>query len=107
MEQSDQIEGGSPMYIAIVRFPALKEDKDGEFREWFEWSNRELGKCYGFMGRKLLKPVEGGNYVSIVEHESRETFAAMQESPGHAEAGRRVALLLDGNPTPEFFEVVS
>jgi heme-degrading monooxygenase HmoA len=95
------------MYIAIVHFPAIREGKDGEFREWFEWSNRELGKCYGFIGRKLLRPVGGGNYVSLVEHESRETFTAMQESPGHAEAGRRVAPLLNGQPAPEFFDVVS
>ena len=31
---------------------------------------------------------------------------AMQNSPEHVEAGKRVAPLSDGNPTPQFYEVI-
>ncbi len=96
------------MFTVIINFPAIKEGKDTEFREWFEWSNTEFVNHKGFIQRLLLKPVQGvGNYVAIVEHESRETFMAMHNSPAHEEAGRRVALLLDGHPTPLFYEVVT
>ena len=96
------------MFIVIINFPAIKEGKDTEFREWFEWSNTEFVKHKGFIKRLLLKPAQsGGNFVAIVEHESRETFMAMHTSPAHEEAGRRVASLLDGHPVPLFYEVVT
>ncbi|NOH04561.1 MAG: antibiotic biosynthesis monooxygenase [Chloroflexi bacterium] len=94
------------MFINIINFPPIKEGKDAEFREWFEWSNQEYAKHKGFIGRRLLKPREGGNYVGLVEHESYETFMAMHTSPTQAEAGKRVMPLLDGSPTPAFLEVV-
>ena len=49
------------MFIVIINFPAIKEGKDTEFREWFEWSNTEFVKHKGFIKRLLLKPprVEG------------------------------------------------
>lgn len=96
------------MFIVIINFPAIKEGKDTEFREWFEWSNTEFVKHKGFIKRLLLKPTQsGGNYVAVVEHESRETFMAMHTSPAHEEAGRRVSSLLDGHPVPLFYEVVT
>jgi hypothetical protein len=52
------------------------------------------------------KPLKGGNYAATVEHESHDTFMAMQNSPEHIEAGKRVALLSDGNPTLQFYEVI-
>jgi heme-degrading monooxygenase HmoA len=94
------------MFVVIVQFPPVREGKDGAFREWFTWSNGEFAKTEGFVGRKLLKPEQGGNYVSIVEYESRQAFVAMQGNPVHAEAGKRVSPLLDGGPVPQFFEVV-
>ena len=95
------------MYIAIVLFPPVREGSEAAFEEWFAWSNEALHGSPGFIARRLLKPVSSGNYVSIVEFVNREGFAAMQRSPGHDEAGRRVTPLLDGNPSPEFYEVVS
>jgi len=95
------------MFSVIINFPAIKEGKDTAFREWFERSNKEFVNHKGFIQRLLLKPVQGGgNYVAIVVHESLETFMAMHTSPAHEEAGRRVASLLDGHPTPQFYEVV-
>lgn len=60
----------------------------------------------GFIRRRLLKPPQGGTYAAVVEHQSRETFMAMHSSPVHEEAGRRVKGLLDGQPTPHFYEVI-
>lgn len=94
------------MFVNIIHFPAVKDEKDTEFRQWFAWSNEEYAKHKGFINRLLLIPREGGRYVAIVEHESFETFMAMHTSPTQAEANRRVHPLLEGSPTPQFFEVI-
>lgn len=95
------------MFVVIINFPRITEGKDAEFREWFAWSNKEFVNYKGFISRRLLKPIKSGNYAAIVEHESRETFMAMHNSPSHDEAGKRVAPLFDGNPTPQFYEVIT
>ena len=95
------------MLVVVVGFPPVKEGLDAAFREWFAWSNRELSKFKGFIGRRLLKPAEGGTYLAIIEYESREAFAAVQASPSHDEAGRRVAPLLTGPPSPQLYDVVA
>ncbi len=94
------------MFVAIINFPPIKEGKDDEFRKWFSWSNEEFSRMPGFISRKLLKPVQGGNYAAVVEHESRDTFMNMHNSPAHDEAGKRVQPLFEGNPTPAFYEVI-
>ena len=95
------------MFVVIVHFPAIKEGKDGEFREWFSWSNREFAKHKGFIGRRLLKPEGGGNYIAVVEYEGRDSFLALRNTPAHDEAGKRVEPLLEGSPTPAFYEVIA
>ncbi|MDD5468773.1 MAG: antibiotic biosynthesis monooxygenase [Anaerolineales bacterium] len=94
------------MFVNIIHFPPIKAGKDAEFREWFAWSNQEYAKHKGFISRKLLLPREGGDYVAVVEHESYDTFMAMHTSPTQANVNQRVKPLLDGGPTPEFYEVV-
>lgn len=94
------------MFVNLVRFPPIKEGKDAEFREWFAWSNEQFASHKGFIRRLLLKPQGDGNYMAIVEHENLETFRAMQRSPAHTQVERRVAPLLEGNPTPGFYDVV-
>ncbi len=94
------------MFVNIIHFPPIKAGKDAEFREWFEWSNREYAKHKGFISRKLLKPRESGNYAAVVEHESYESFIAMHTSPTQAQANQRGKPLFDGDPTPEFLEVI-
>ncbi|MGB4405273.1 MAG: hypothetical protein WBI82_00225 [Sphaerochaeta sp.] len=93
------------MFVNVIKFPPIKDGKETEFREWFKWSNREYAKHNGFIRRKLLNPRERGNYAALVEHESYETFMAMHTSSTQAEAYRRVEPLLDGKPTPHFYEV--
>jgi heme-degrading monooxygenase HmoA len=94
------------MFIVIISFPPIKTGKDEEFREWFAWSNKEFAEQKGLICRRLLKPLNGGNYAAIVEHESHETFTAMHNSPKHGEVGKRVAPLLDGHETPQFYNVI-
>jgi heme-degrading monooxygenase HmoA len=94
------------MFVVIINFQPIKEGQDAEFREWFAWTNKEFANYKGFIARRLLKPVKGGNYAAIVEHESKETFTAMHNSPAHAEADKRVGPLFDGNPTPQFYDVI-
>jgi heme-degrading monooxygenase HmoA len=94
------------MFVVIINFSPIREGKDAEFREWFADTNKEFGNFKGFIGRRLLKPIKNGNYAAIVEHESHESFMAMHESPAHNEAGKRVGPLLDGNPSPQFYEVI-
>ena len=94
------------MLVVIINFPPIQTGKEKEFLEWFEWSNKEFSKHKNFRSRRLLKPLKEGNYAAIVDHDSEKTFAAMNSSPFHAEAGKRVSPLLEGNPTPNFYEVI-
>lgn len=94
------------MFVVVIAFPPIKAGKDAEFREWFAATNTLFSKSKGFIGRRLLKPLQEGNYAAIVEFESQETFKAMHGSAAHDEAAQRVKPLFDGNPTPQFFEVL-
>ena len=94
------------MFIVVVSFPPIKAGKDEEFEQWFAWSNSEFSKFKGFIRRRLLKPLGGGNYAAIVEFENRETFVVMENSPIHDMAREKVMPLFDGKPAPHFYEVV-
>ncbi|MDX2454603.1 antibiotic biosynthesis monooxygenase family protein [Desulfosarcina sp.] len=94
------------MFVALISFPPIKAGKDAEFREWFASTNEEFFTFKGFIGRRLLKPFDDGNYAAIVEFESQDNFKAMHGSPAHDKAGERVMPLFDGNPTPHFYQVV-
>jgi heme-degrading monooxygenase HmoA len=95
------------MFIAVIAFPPIKTGKDAEFREWFASTNEQFSTFKGFIRRRLLKPLEGGNYAAIVEFENQDAFNAMHSSPAHDKAGERVKPLFDGSPTPHFYEVVT
>ena len=94
------------MFIVVVSFPPIKAGKIAEFEKWFVWSNEEFSSFKGFIRRRLLKPVENGNYAAIVEFEDRQTFMAMHASPIHAKAREQVLPLFDGKPAPHFYEVI-
>ena len=95
------------MFVNIVEFPPIKKGKDEEFRKWFAWSNTLYEKFDGFISRRLLKPTKGkGNYAAIVEHESEETFMAMHLSEDRQKAWVKVEPLMDGSPTPSFYNVI-
>lgn len=95
------------MFVNIVEFPPVKKGKDGDFRKWFAWSNSVYKKFDGFISRRLLKPTKGKkNYAAIVEHESEDTFMAMHLSEERQKAWEKVEPLLEGTPTPHFYEVI-
>ncbi len=95
------------MFVNLVRFPLVKKGRDEEFRKWFEWSNTVYEKFDGFISRRLLRPTKGRrNYIAIVEHESEETFMAMHLSDERQKAWEKVEPLLEGAPTPGFYEVL-
>ena len=94
------------MFIVIIDFPPIQPGKDAEFREWFVQTNEEFGKHAGFISRRLLNPIKGGNYAAIVEHESQETFMKMHSTPEHAKASELVAPLFNGSRNPQFYDVV-
>jgi heme-degrading monooxygenase HmoA len=97
---------GCLMFIVIISFPPIKDGKDAEFQEWFTSSNQAFSNSKGFISRRLLKPVEGGNYAAIVEFENQAAFQAMHSSSIHDRAGEQVRPLFDGKPTPKFYEVI-
>jgi heme-degrading monooxygenase HmoA len=92
--------------IVIISFPPIKDGKDADFQKWFASSNQTFANFTGFISRKLLRPLEGGNYTAIVEFENQAAFQAMHSSSLHVEAGAQVRPLCDGKPTPTFYEVV-
>jgi heme-degrading monooxygenase HmoA len=94
------------MFVVVISFPPIKAGKDAAFRQWFATSNHVFSNFKGFISRKLLKPVEGGNYAAIVEFEDQAAFQAMHSSSLHEKAGEQVRPLLDGKPTPTFYEVI-
>jgi heme-degrading monooxygenase HmoA len=95
------------VFIVIVHYPALKEGEEGNFREWFKWSSALLGKHKGFVSRRLLQPIEGGDFAAIIEYESREVFATVGKSPEHDEAASRMVSLFEGHPRIASYEVVA
>ncbi len=95
------------MFVVIVSFPPIRVGKEAEFHHWFDFSNRAFSEFEGFVCRRLLKPVEGGNYAAIVEFETQAAFQAMHASKVHDMFGERVMSLFDGKPVPTFYEVVA
>ena len=94
------------MFMVIISFPPIKNGKDNEFQKWFASSNKMFSNFEGFLSRRLLRPAEGGNYAAVVEFKNQAAFQAMHSSSIHDKAGEQVRPLLDGNPTPRFYEVV-
>jgi len=94
------------MFVIIISFPPIKEGKSTAFEQWFAWSNQQFSNFEGFISRKLLKPVEGGDYAAVAEFKSQAAFQAMHDSSMHAEAGKRVRSLFEGQPMPRFYEAV-
>lgn len=94
------------MFMVVISFPPIKDGKDADFRKWFASSNQAFSSFEGFISRKLLKPLEGGNYAAVVELENQAAFQAMHSSSLHDRAGEEVRPLLDGKPTPKFYEVI-
>ncbi len=69
------------MFVMIADVK-LKDGAEDDFKSWFSESNKVLSNFDGFVSRKFLK-YSGGSYRIFVEHESKETFIIMHNSPEH------------------------
>lgn len=94
------------MFVALVRFPTVPAERDGEFVDWFNWSNGALRETSGLRQRRLLRGSDG-SYSAVVEHESAETFAAMHNTDQARLAQARLAEILDEHPQATTFEVAA
>ena len=62
----------------------LNSGVDDQFKSWFSESNKVLSAFPGFISRRLLQLADDdGSYTVIVEHESKESFIKMHQSPEH------------------------
>ncbi len=73
-----------PSFIMFVMIAdvQLKDGAEDDFKSWFSESNKVLANFPGFKSRKFLKSADG-SYRIVVEHESKETFIKMHNSPEH------------------------
>ena len=93
------------MFVVIADI-SLKKETEAEFKKWFEESNKILSKFDGFVSRRLLESAEG-NHRIIVEHESKETFEKMHQSPEHAKLHPEAFSFMDKPPVHLFYNVVA
>ncbi len=95
------------MFVVVIGFPPIGVGKDAASRQWLAATNQRFSRLDGFMGRKLLKPVERGNYTAIVEFENQAGFPAVHSSRAHEEADAKVTPLFDSNPLPKFYAAIA
>jgi len=84
----------------------LKEDAEDDFKTLFSESNKILSPFPGFVSRKFLKSNDGG-YRIIVEHETKETFMAMIQSPEHQEFHPKLHSLMSVEPVKKIFTITA
>ena len=98
------------MFVTTIEFPPIDPQDEATFQEWFTVSNEVYHKCDGFVSRRLLKRVKGGEvrYLTLVEHESEQTFMRMHTSPERRQAFDQLQPLLRGaGLKAQFFQVVA
>jgi heme-degrading monooxygenase HmoA len=93
------------MFVAIARFPEVPTEREAEFRAWFAWSNDQLRDIDGLESRRLLRATDG-SYTALVEHNSAETFAAMNTSEAASQVHAKLGELLLDEPAATTHEVV-
>lgn len=84
----------------------LKEGAEDEFKNWFSESNKVLSSSPGFVSRKFLKSSDG-SYRILVEHESKETFIKMHQSPEHDKVHPMGHSFMVGEPVRKIFTVAA
>ena len=84
----------------------LKEGAEDDFKSWFSESNKVLSSFPGFVSRRFLKSADG-SYRIIVEHESKETFIKMHQSPEHEKLHPKGHSFMSIDPVRKTFTVVA
>jgi len=93
------------MFVAIVRFPEVPTEREGDLRMWFAWSTGLLSGIDGLQGRRLLRAADGG-YTAVIEHQSAETFAAMHTTEVASQVHAQLREILGAEPVATNYEVV-
>ena len=84
----------------------LKEGAEDDFKSWFSESNKVLSNFPGFVSRRFLKSADG-SYRIIVEHESKETFIKMHQSPEHEKLHPAGHSFMSTDPVRKAFTVAA
>ena len=82
----------------------LKDCTEDDFKTLFSESNKILSSFPGFVSRRFLKSIDG-TYRIIVEHETRETFMTMIQSPEHQEFHPKLHSFMTVEPVKKLFTV--
>ena len=92
------------MFVMIADV-SLKEGAEDDFKSWFSESNKVLSSFPGFVSRRFLKSADG-SYRIIVEHESKETFIKMHQSPEHEKLHPKGHSFMSVDPVRKTFNVI-
>ena len=82
----------------------LKDGTEDDFKTLFSESNKILSSFPGFVSRRFLKSIDG-TYRIIVEHETKETFMTMIQSPEHQEVHPKLHSFMSAEPVKKMFTV--
>ena len=82
----------------------LKDGTEDDFKTLFSESNKILSSFPGFVSRRFLKSIDG-TYRIIVEHETKETFMTMIQSPEHQEFPPKLHSFMSVEPVKKLFTV--
>ena len=93
------------MFVMIADVQ-LKDGSEEEFKAWFAESNRILRDFPGFISRKFLKSPDG-SYRILVEHESKETFVKMHQSPEHEKIHPQGHSFMSADPVRKTYTVAA
>ena len=84
----------------------LKDGAEEDFKNWFSESNKVLSGFPGFISRRFLKAHDGSLRI-IVEHESKETFIKMHNSPEHEKLHPTGHSFMSSDPVRKTFSVAA
>ena len=85
----------------------LNQGVEDQFKAWFAESNKVLSGSPGFISRHLLKSADGNNnYTVIVEHQSKESFIKMHQSPEHEKVHPKGRSFMSADPIKRAFTIV-
>ena len=93
------------MFVMIADVQ-LKDGAEEDFKAWFSESNTVLRNFPGFVSRKFLKSPDG-SYRILVEHESKETFVKMHQSPEHEKIHPKGHSFMSADPVRKTYNVAA
>ncbi|MGY5140206.1 MAG: antibiotic biosynthesis monooxygenase family protein [Candidatus Nitrosopumilus sp. Bin_571-38] len=93
------------MFVMIADIQ-LKDGAEEDFKSWFAESNKVLCNFPGFISRKFLKSSDG-SYRILVEHESKDTFIKMHQSPEHEKIHPTGHSFMSADPQRKTYEVAA